>query len=103
MTAARREHTGQDATACPLSSLLDVEQRQAAAGRLNAAVLQSQRQEKGPWLPDLLRQLVHTQVRGVQVVLGAFSVTFHLQSQCWSTFRLMVAGAEAAAAAAAVA
>lgn len=54
----------QDAASCPLSGLLDMEQRQAAAGRLNAAVLQSQQQEKGPWLPDLLRQLVYTQVRG---------------------------------------
>lgn len=47
---------------CPLSGLLEVEQRQASAGRLNAAVLQSQQQEKGPWLPDLLRQLVYSQV-----------------------------------------
>ncbi|CAM9444119.1 unnamed protein product [Scytosiphon promiscuus] len=51
----------EDVGACPLSGLLDMEQRQAAAGRLNAAVLQSQQQEKGPWLPDLLRQLVYTQ------------------------------------------
>ncbi|CAN0351965.1 unnamed protein product, partial [Hapterophycus canaliculatus] len=51
----------EDAASCPLSGLLDMEQRQAAAGRLNAAVLQSQQQEKGPWLPDLLRQLVYTQ------------------------------------------
>lgn len=55
----------QDVSKCPLSGLLDLEQRQAAAGRLNAAVLQSQQQEKGPWLPDLLRQLVYVQVRGV--------------------------------------
>ncbi|CAM9912500.1 unnamed protein product [Pylaiella littoralis] len=51
----------EDAASCPLSGLLDMEQRQASAGRLNAAVLQSQQQEKGPWLPDLLRQLVYTQ------------------------------------------
>lgn len=55
----------QDVSKCPLSGLLDLEQRQAAASRLNAAVLQSQQQEKGPWLPDLLRQLVYFQVRGV--------------------------------------
>lgn len=52
----------QNVSSCPLSSLLDVEQRQAAAGRLNAAVLHSQQQEKEPRLPDLLRQLVYTQV-----------------------------------------
>ena len=52
----------QDTSACPLSGLLDMEQRQASAGRLNAAVLQSQQQEKGPWLPDLLRQLAYSQV-----------------------------------------
>ncbi|CAB1108506.1 unnamed protein product [Ectocarpus sp. CCAP 1310/34] len=51
----------EDATSSPLSGLLDMEQRHAAAGRLNAAVLQSQQQETGPWLPDLLRQLVYTQ------------------------------------------
>ncbi|CAM9757599.1 unnamed protein product, partial [Ectocarpus fasciculatus] len=51
-----------DAASSPLSGLLDMEQRHAAAGRLNAAVLQSQQQEKGPWLPDVLRQLVYTQV-----------------------------------------
>ncbi|CAN0463373.1 unnamed protein product, partial [Laminaria digitata] len=51
----------EDAASSPLSGLLDLEQRQAAAGRLNAAVLQSQQQEKGPWLPDLLRQLVYSQ------------------------------------------
>lgn len=55
----------QDAASSPLSGLLDVEQRQAAAGRLNAAVLQSQQQEKGPWLSDLLRQLVYSQVGAV--------------------------------------
>lgn len=55
----------QDVSKCPLSGLLDLEQRQTAAGRLNAAVLQSQQQEKGPWLPDLLRQLVYVQVWGV--------------------------------------
>ena len=59
----------QDAASSPLSGLLDVEQRQAAAGRLNAAVLQSQQQEKGPWLPDLLRQLVYSQV-GAALVFG---------------------------------
>ncbi|CAM9906374.1 unnamed protein product [Sphacelaria rigidula] len=51
----------EDVASCPLSGLLDLEQRQAAAGRLNAAVLKSQQQEKGPWLPDILRQLVFTQ------------------------------------------
>ncbi len=51
----------QDAASCPLSGLLDMEQRQASAGRLNTAVLQSQ-QQKGSWLPDVLRQLVYSQV-----------------------------------------
>eukprot|EP00903_Cladosiphon_okamuranus_P021763 g20009.t1 len=51
----------EDMSTCPLSGLLDTEQRRASAGRLNAAVLQSQQQEKGPWLPDLLRQLVYSQ------------------------------------------
>lgn len=57
--------TGQDVQNCPLSRLLDVEQRQMAAGRLNAAVLANQQQEKRAWLADLLRQLVYSQARVV--------------------------------------
>lgn len=59
-----------DVSTCPLAGLLDMEQRQIAAGRLNTAVLKSQQQEKGPWLPDLLRQLVHDQVAVFSFALG---------------------------------
>lgn len=68
----------QDAASSPLSGLLNVEQRQAAAGRLNAAVLQSQQQEKGPWLTDLLRQVVYSQVGALLVLMAVLMVVLVL-------------------------
>ncbi|CAM9358888.1 unnamed protein product [Phaeothamnion confervicola] len=50
-----------DARTSPLAHLLDVEQRQATAGRLNASILAAQYEQKEPRLPDLLRLLEHAQ------------------------------------------
>lgn len=48
---------------CPVSYLLDVSQRQKTASELNAAILESQCQEKAPKLPNLLKLLVWAQKR----------------------------------------
>ncbi|KAJ3119168.1 Glucose-induced degradation complex subunit [Physocladia obscura] len=49
------------APASPVSSLLDYSQRLKVAGELNAAILQSQCQERNPKLPALLKMLVWSQ------------------------------------------
>jgi hypothetical protein len=51
----------EDQNTSPVSYLLDHGQRQKTASELNAAILTSQRQEKDPKLPSLLKMLLWAQ------------------------------------------
>ncbi|GLI70090.1 hypothetical protein VaNZ11_014866 [Volvox africanus] len=53
----------EDSKSSPLGDLMDVAQRQKTASELNAAILQSQAQEKEPRLPLLLKLLLWAQAQ----------------------------------------
>jgi len=50
-----------DALRSPVNDLLSLSQRQKTANKLNAAILESQGQEKEPRLPNILKMLLKMQ------------------------------------------
>ncbi|GLC39432.1 Glucose-induced degradation complex subunit [Pleodorina starrii] len=53
----------EDTKSCPVGDLMEVAQRQKTASELNAAILQSQAQEREPRLPVLLKVLLWAQAQ----------------------------------------